>query len=116
VRQPPDDGIARRSLTAAATAPLVQPDDAAREDRTVRLEALPDNLEPKLVEAAERGQVRASKGSVRHVEVFQMGSVRTPIIGRPRHLSGDRRADPPYTLNCEEPVFAGCGSPPTYHS
>jgi hypothetical protein len=32
-----------------------------------------------------------------------MGSVRTPILGRPRPLSGDRRAAPCYTLNCEEP-------------
>jgi len=31
--------------------------------------------------------------------------VRTPIIGRPRPLPPDRRADPNYTLNCEEPVF-----------
>ncbi|WP_412768897.1 hypothetical protein, partial [Mycobacterium canetti] len=27
-----------------------------------------------------------------------------PIIGRPRPLPRQRRADPPYTLNCEEPV------------
>jgi putative transposase len=32
-----------------------------------------------------------------------MGGVRTPIIGRPRPLPGDRRADPRCTLNCEEP-------------
>ncbi|WP_345045291.1 hypothetical protein, partial [Georgenia daeguensis] len=43
-------------------------------------------------------------GSVGHVEVFQMGSVRTPIIGRPRPLSGDRRAHHRYTVNCEEPA------------
>ena len=34
-----------------------------------------------------------------------MGSVRTPIIGRPRPLPSDRRAQPDYTLNCEEPVI-----------
>ena len=33
-----------------------------------------------------------------------MGSVRTPIIGRPRPLSRQRRAEHLYTLNCEEPV------------
>jgi len=38
----------------------------------MRLQALPGHLEPELVEAAERGQVRADEGSVRHVEVFQM--------------------------------------------
>jgi hypothetical protein len=32
-----------------------------------------------------------------------MGGVGTPIIGRPRPLPGQRRADPDYTLNCEEP-------------
>ncbi|MCK6211339.1 AAA family ATPase, partial [Georgenia sp. EYE_87] len=46
-------------------------------------------------------------GSVGHVEVFRMGGVRTSIFGRPRPLSGDRRADPHYTLNCEEPVYLG---------
>ena len=59
---------------------------------------------PSFVEAAERGQVSASEGSVRHAEVLPMGGVRTPITGRPRPLPGDRRADPPYTLNCEEPA------------
>ncbi|RRR16989.1 hypothetical protein DS079_16735, partial [Brachybacterium paraconglomeratum] len=41
-----------------------------------------------------------------HVEVFQMASVRTSIIGRPRRLSRHRRAHPvtrTYTLRCEEP-------------
>ena len=66
--------------------------------------ALPGHLQPELIEAAERGQIRASEGSVRHVEVFQLGSVRTPIIGRPRPLPRQRRADHHYTLNCEEPV------------
>src|SRR6185295_14293088 len=37
------------------------------------------------------------------VEVFQLGGVRTPIIGRPRPLPRQRRADHLYTLNCEEP-------------
>ncbi|AOP54436.1 hypothetical protein BLSMQ_2730 [Brevibacterium aurantiacum] len=43
-----------------------------------------------------------------HVEVFQMASVRTSIIGRPRRLSPHRRAHPAtdrYTLICEEPVW-----------
>ena len=48
-------------------------------------------------------QVRAREGSVRHVEVFRTGCVRTPIIGGPRPLSGHRRAQPCYTLICEEP-------------
>jgi len=54
--------------------------------------------------ANERGQVRASEG-IKHVEVFPIGSVRTPIIGRPRPLPHDRHATPDYTLNCDEPDF-----------
>ena len=34
-----------------------------------------------------------------------MGSVRTSIFGRPRRLSGQRRASPDYTVNCEEPHY-----------
>jgi hypothetical protein len=66
---------------------------------------LPGYLQSELIEAAERGQIRASEGSVRHVEVFQLGGVRTPIIGRPRPLPRQRRADHLYTLNCEEPLI-----------
>ncbi|MCG7433458.1 hypothetical protein MHK71_13390, partial [Kocuria indica] len=44
---------------------------------------------------------------VRHVEVFQMRRVGTFIFGRPRPLSGDRRADPNYTLDPEEPYYVG---------
>ena len=53
---------------------------------------LADDLEAELIEAGERGQVRASEGSVGHVEVFRMGSVRTSIFGRPRPPSTYRRA------------------------
>ena len=47
--------------------------------------------------SGRRGQVRAAeariRGSVRHVEAPQVGGVRTPIVGRPRPLPSDRRAD-----------------------
>lgn len=81
-------------------------------------QALPGDRETELVQAAERSKVRAGEGSVGHVEAFRMGGVGTLIIGRPRPLSPDRRADPLadplyvksqdivnplYTLNCEEP-------------
>ena len=95
------------ALAAAAAAPLVGLDDPAGQHRPIRLEPLPGDLEPELVEPAERGQVRAGeagvRGSVGHVEVFQMGSVRTSILGRPRPLPRHRRAQRLYTLNCEEP-------------
>jgi hypothetical protein len=64
--------------------------------------------------AAEAG----SGGSVGHVEVFRMGSVRTSILGRPRRLPRQRRANRLYTLNCEEPVtlvgLVGAMAPETY--
>jgi hypothetical protein len=50
---------------------------------------LPDDVQP-----AERGQVRTIKGSVSHVEVRQMGRVRTSILGRPRRLASHRLAGP----------------------
>lgn len=35
---------------------------------------------PPLLEPAERGEVRVRDGSVEHVEVFRLGSVRTSIL------------------------------------
>jgi hypothetical protein len=75
----------------------------ARQHCSVRLEPPPGHLQAELIQPAERGQVGTAKGSVTHVEVFPLGGVRTPIIGRPRPLPRHRRADPTYTLNCEEP-------------
>lgn len=43
--------------------------------RTIRLSSCRGGLETELVQPAERGQVWASEGSVRQVEVFQAGSV-----------------------------------------
>jgi hypothetical protein len=110
-----NDRVAGAAFAAAAPVPLVRFHDSAREHRTVRFESLTGDDEAEFVESAERGQVGAGearrRGSVRHVEVFRMGSVRTSILGRPRPLPGHRRADrrsrlrhmPDYTLNCEEP-------------
>ncbi|RYG78550.1 hypothetical protein EU513_02815 [Yimella sp. RIT 621] len=51
----------------------------------------------KFVETAERGLVRSAEAvlgsSVGHVEVFQMRRVGIFILGRPRPLPGERRAD-----------------------
>lgn len=103
MRKPPDHRVPRNPSAAAATAPLVELDDAASDHRAVGLEPLPNGFETELIQSAERGQVRASEGSVVHVEVFRMGSVRTSILGRPRLLSRHRRAVSFYTLICEEP-------------
>ena len=84
VRQPPEHGVARRTLAAAAAAPLIRLEDAARQHRPIRLETLPEHDQTELVEAAERRQIWTGEGSVRHVEVFRLGGVGTPVIGRPR--------------------------------
>jgi len=81
VCQPPDHRVARRSLATATTAPLVRFDDPAGQHRPTRFEPLPGGFEAELVKSAERGQVRAGEGSIAHVEVFRMGSVRTSILG-----------------------------------
>ena len=77
--------------------------DAALQDGPVGLETLPGGEESQGIQACEGRQVRGGEGSVRHVEVFQMGSVRTSIFGGPRPLPADRRAEGSDTLNCEEP-------------
>jgi hypothetical protein len=111
VRQLPGHAVAGGALAAAAPAPLVGLHDPAGQHRPVRFEPLPGDLKAELVEPAEDGQIGAAdagrRGSVAHVEVFRMGSVRTSILGRPRRLPRERRASPIYTLNCEEPSIHG---------
>jgi integrase len=109
VRQAAHHAAARHTLAAAAAAPPIRRHDPARQHRPTRLQPLPRHLQAELIQPAERGQVRAAEGSVTHVEVFLLGGVRTPIIGGPRPLPRDRRADPTYTLNCEEPLYLAPG-------
>ena len=54
----------------------------------VCLNALAGHFQAQVIQAREGAQVRAIKGSIGHVEVFQMDGVGTPIIGRPRPLPG----------------------------
>ena len=103
VRQPAGHRVPRCALTAAPPAPLVRVDHPAGQDRPIRLQPLPNHLQAELVQACERGQVRATEGSVKHVEVFPMGSVRTPIIGRPRPLPPHRRAHPTTPSSAKSP-------------
>lgn len=63
-----------------------------RRDRPAGFEALSGDLQAELVEAAERGHMRAGEGTVGHVEVFRVGGVGTSILGRPRPLPRQRRA------------------------
>lgn len=78
--------VTRAAFLPAAPTPAIVLDDPTGQHRSVRLKTLSGHLQTELGEAAERGQVRASEGSVRHVEVFRMGGVGTSIIGRPRPL------------------------------
>jgi len=87
VRKLAGDAVTRGALLAAAATPRTVVGDLAGQHRPVGSQALSGHLQPELIEAAERGRIRAPEGSVGHVEVFQLGGVRTPIIGRPRPLS-----------------------------
>ncbi len=74
----------------------------------VCLNALTRHLQPQVIQVRERAQVGAIKGSIGHVEVFQMDGVGTPIIGRPRPIPGHDTPNPAnntYTLNYEEPHY-----------
>ena len=118
VGKPSDHGVTWSPFAAAAPAPLVGLDHLAGQYGTIRLESLPGDNEAEFVEAAEGSQVGAGErisapadGSVVHVEVFRAECVGALILGRPRPLSGHRRAGPPrdvrYTLIWEEPVVHG---------
>ncbi len=102
-------GIPYLALLAATSTPSILVGDPTRRHRPLGIQVLAGHLHPELIKPAESGQTGADKarttGSVVHVEVFRMRGVGTPIIGRPRPLPRQRRADPPYTLNCEEPVL-----------
>lgn len=70
---------------------------------------LAGHFQAKVIQARERAQVRAIKGSIGHVEVFRMDGVGISIIERPRPLPGHDTPNPtehPYTLKCEEPNWA----------
>ena len=106
MRQRPGDGAPRGRPRSAGPAPRILLGEPALQHRPRGSEPLADHDQAKLLEAGEGRQVGVIEGSVEHVEVFQMVSVRTSIIGRPRRLSRHRRAHPAfriYPLSCEEP-------------
>jgi len=64
------------------------------------------HFQAQVIQARERAQVRVIKGSIGHVEVFQMDGVGTPSLGGPRPLPGHDTPNPAhntYALKCEEP-------------
>ena len=74
----------------------------------VWLNALARHFQAQVIQARERAQVGAIKGSIGHVEVFQMDGVGISIIERPRPLHNHDTPNPtqhPYTPNYEEPLI-----------
>lgn len=83
MRQAPGHSVSRKALGAALAAERVVHacHDPAGQHRPIGFQALPDRDETEFVQAREGNQVRGSEGRFRHVEVCQMGSVRTSILG-----------------------------------
>ena len=107
MRQAPDHRVTSHALAPAASTPPVLTNNAARQHCMVWPNALARHFQAKVIQARERAQVRAIKGSIGHVEVFRMDGVGISIIGRPRPLPGHDTPNPAhntYTLKCEEPV------------
>lgn len=86
MRKSPRDGIAQCALSPAAAAPGVGLVHATLKHDFPGLESLPDRSQPEFIKVAESREIGGLEGSVVHVEVFRMGSVRTSIIGRPRPM------------------------------
>ncbi len=83
-RQPSDHGVSSHALTPAAVASVIRLDHPTRQGCATGLETLTGHFQPELVKSTEHDQARGRGGSVRHVETFQVGGVRTCITGRPR--------------------------------
>ncbi len=94
VRQAPDHRVTSLALTSAASTPPVLTSNTARQHCMVWPHALARHLQPQVIQARERAQVRAIKDSIGHVEVFRMDGVGIPIIGRPRPLPGHDTPNP----------------------
>ena len=92
VGQLADDGVANDPVATAPTAPVISSVGPAFQDGLVPGDVLADAGEVEGVESAECREVRGRESRLGHVEVFRMDCVRTSIIGRPRRLSGQRRA------------------------
>jgi hypothetical protein len=62
--EPTHHRVTHHALAAAPSTPLILLDDPTGEHRPLRLQALPDHHQTKLIHAAERGHIRAREGSV----------------------------------------------------
>lgn len=95
-----DHGVAGDPFAPTLATPPVIVHHPAGHLAAIREDSLANHHEAEVIQAGERGQIGGSKGSVGHVGVFQMGSVGTPIIGRPRPSHPPRHASqtqPPAT-------------------
>ena len=107
VRGAPDYRVTRLALASAASAPPILTHYLACQDGPLASYTLARHFQTQVIQACECAQVRAIKGSIGHVEVFQMGGVGISIIERPRPLPGHdtpNTAHNTYTPKCEEPV------------
>lgn len=107
VSRAPDHRVAQRTFAPAASTPPVITCNSAGQHGPICLHALVCHLQSKAVQSHERTQVRAVKGNIRHVEVFQMDGVGISIIERPRPSPGHDTPAPrttPTPSNAKSPV------------
>ena len=107
MRQAPDHRVTSHALAPAAATPPILTNNTARQHCTVCLNALARHFQAQVIQARERAQVRAIKGSTGHVEVLRMDGVGTRIIERPRPLPGHDTPNPtqhPYARKRQEPL------------
>ena len=113
IRQAPNHRAPTDPLAPAASTPPILTSNTACQHCVVGPNALARHLQPQVIQARERAQLRAIKDSIGHVEVFQMDGVAISIIGRPRPLPGPDTPNPAhntYTLKCEEPQKVALGT------
>ena len=106
VSQAPDHRVAYDAFAPTLSAPPVLTHYLAGQDGPIASYTLARHFQAQVIQVRERAQVRAIKGSIGHVEVFQMDGVGISIIERPRPLHNHDTPNPThhtYTLKCEEP-------------
>lgn len=70
MREPTGDRVPRRPLAPTPPAARIRLHDTTGQHGPAELDALSNHDEAELVRARERGQVRGSEGSVRHLDAY----------------------------------------------
>ena len=105
VSQAPDHRVAYDALAPTLSAPPILTHYLAGQDGPIASDTLTHHFQAQVIQARERAQIRAIKGSIGHVEAFQMDGVGTPIIERPRPQPQHDTPNPTHhTPNYEEPL------------